>query len=82
MLRPFLKQETSEYMAHHFDSSAAAKRSDEISITVVFNSACHYYPQRLSEYVAEKNKDSDFSPKKRKKKENKREMRKKKKKKK
>lgn len=51
-------------MAHHFDSSAAAKRSDEISITVVFNSACHYYPQRLSEYVAEKNKDSDFSPKK------------------
>lgn len=49
-------------MAHHFDSSAAAKRSDEISITVVFNSVCHQYPQRLSEYVAEKNKDSDFSP--------------------
>lgn len=32
-----------KYKVHHFDCSAAAKGSKEISVSMLFNSACQWY---------------------------------------
>lgn len=43
-------------MVHHFDCSAAAKRSREISIAIVFNSTCHYIPKDCQNMYQERAK--------------------------